>query len=74
MFDGQSTTSTRYEPHIAERVRALQDHYGLQADGLIGAETMALLMALQQAGPSSDDRRRERFRFCHATVKLHPCP
>ncbi|MBK6726979.1 MAG: AAA family ATPase [Xanthomonadales bacterium] len=50
-FDGQSVESARYDERAAVRVRALQERYGLHADGLIGAETMALLMALQPGGP-----------------------
>ncbi len=50
-FDGHAGESARYDEVAAERVRALQERYGLRGDGLIGAETMALLVALQQYGP-----------------------
>lgn len=40
-----------YDTGTSMRVRALQDRYGLRADGLIGPETMALLTALAAEGP-----------------------
>ena len=56
MFDQATVASpTRYGDDTAARVRRLQDHYGLRADGLVGPETMALLVALQRSGPHLSD-------------------
>ncbi|MBI2396285.1 MAG: AAA family ATPase [Xanthomonadales bacterium] len=41
----------RHDDAFAASVRTLQQRYGLIADGLIGPETMALLVALQRGGP-----------------------
>ncbi len=45
----------RYGDDTAARIRRLQDQYGLNADGLVGPETMALLIAFQPQGPRLSD-------------------
>ncbi len=45
----------RYGDDTTARIRRLQDHYGLNADGLVGPETMALLIAFQPHGPRLSD-------------------
>jgi general secretion pathway protein A len=44
-----------YDAETSNRVRALQDRFGLNVDGLVGPETMALLVALAPAGPRLSD-------------------
>ena len=55
-FDQASAVdATRYGDDTVERVRRLQAYFGLRADGLVGPETMAVLVALQRAGPKLSD-------------------
>jgi murein L,D-transpeptidase YcbB/YkuD len=58
IFDGTEADDVRrFDDDTAQRVRALQLHYGLGADGVVGPETLALLMALQSTGPRLSDGR-----------------
>ena len=63
IFDGEGAVDVRrFDDDTARRVHALQRHYGLGADGVVGPETLALLMAFQSAGPRlSDGRDPEAF-------------
>jgi len=55
LSDGVLNDSDRYDDRTAQRVLALQEGFGLRADGLVGPETMALLVALAPGGPHLDD-------------------
>lgn len=58
IFDGDDAVDVRrFDDATARRVHALQRHYGLGADGVVGPETLALLMALQPSGPHLSDGR-----------------
>jgi len=58
VFDGAEADDVRrFDNETAQRVHALQLHYGLGADGVVGPETLALLMALQPTGPRLSDGR-----------------
>ena len=60
-FDGhEATVPGRYAAETAERVRRLQAHYGLRPDGVVGPETLALLVALGTEGPRLSDRIDEK--------------
>ena len=52
-FDAvDATTSTpTFDAALEERVRKLQQSYGIKADGIIGPETLFALSALDDAGP-----------------------
>ncbi len=50
-FDGVATSSTTFDAALEERVRKLQQSYGIKADGIIGPETLFALSALDDAGP-----------------------
>jgi general secretion pathway protein A len=50
-FDGASTTSTTFDAALEERIRKLQQSYGIKADGIVGPETLFALSALDDAGP-----------------------
>lgn len=51
-FDGVTEArSETFHAGTAERVRRLQTYFGLPGDGLVGPETMALVMALSDRGP-----------------------
>lgn len=54
--DAIATDASRFDATTAERVRRLQAHYGLSADGLIGPATLAVLMAFQPVGPRLSDK------------------
>ena len=55
-FDGVDAAATdTYDAQTAERVRQLQTHYGLRPDGVVGPETLALLIALGTDGPRLSD-------------------
>jgi general secretion pathway protein A len=41
----------RYDPALAEQVRRLQAHYGLERDGVVGPATLLALMAEDGPGP-----------------------
>jgi general secretion pathway protein A len=60
-FDGRDAKAPgRYDADTAERVRQLQAHYGLRPDGVVGPETLALLVALGTEGPRLTDRIDEK--------------
>ena len=51
-FDGvEATTPEVFGPALEARVRALQQAFGIRADGIIGSETLFALSALDDAGP-----------------------
>jgi len=50
-FDGVDASPTTYDAALAERVRKLQQSYGIKADGIVGPETLFALSALDDAGP-----------------------
>ncbi len=52
-FDGGSGASVPavFDAPLEERVRKLQQAYGIRADGIIGPETLFALSALDDAGP-----------------------
>ena len=53
-FDNGATAKTRgnaFDADMEERVRKLQQAYGIKADGIIGPETLFALSALDDAGP-----------------------
>ncbi len=53
--DGVVNASDRYDETTAQRIRMLQERFGLHADGLVGPETMALVVALAPGGPRLSD-------------------
>ena len=50
-YDGTTASSTTFDAALEERVRQLQQGYGIKADGIIGPETLFALSALDDAGP-----------------------
>lgn len=46
-----ATGPRRYDAALAEQVRRLQAHYGLERDGVVGPATLLALMAEDGAGP-----------------------
>ena len=53
-FDNGAPAKTRgntFDADLEERVRKLQQAYGIKADGIIGPETLFALSALDDAGP-----------------------
>ncbi|WP_395680405.1 AAA family ATPase [Dokdonella sp.] len=50
-FDNTTTVATTFDAALEERVRKLQQSYGIKADGIIGPETLFALSALDDAGP-----------------------
>ncbi|MEO5560274.1 MAG: peptidoglycan-binding protein, partial [Dokdonella sp.] len=53
-FDNGINAKTRapaFDAELEERVRKLQQAYGIKADGIIGPETLFALSALDDAGP-----------------------
>ena len=53
-FDGAAATeppSAQFDAELETRVRNLQQRYGINADGIIGPETLFALSALDDAGP-----------------------
>jgi len=53
-FDGAAGAKSRtatFDAEVEERVRKLQQTYGIKADGIIGPETLFALSALDDAGP-----------------------
>jgi general secretion pathway protein A len=53
-FDGQRSAETGpayFDAALGQRVRKLQQAYGIQADGIVGPETLFALSALDDAGP-----------------------
>jgi general secretion pathway protein A len=54
-FDGGAGAKSRgnaaFDAELEERVRKLQQAYGIKADGIIGPETLFALSALDDAGP-----------------------
>jgi general secretion pathway protein A len=56
-FDGTTVEGVDhlFSATTTQRVRALQAHHGLRADGLVGPETLALLVALGKDGPRLSD-------------------
>ena len=50
-YDGTAASSTTFDATLEERVRKLQQGYGIRADGIIGPETLFALSALDDAGP-----------------------
>ena len=50
-FDGAGTADATFDATLEERVRKLQQSYGIKADGIIGPETLFALSALDDAGP-----------------------
>jgi general secretion pathway protein A len=50
-FDGAGTADATFDAALEERVRKLQQSYGIKADGIIGPETLFALSALDDAGP-----------------------
>jgi general secretion pathway protein A len=59
-FDGRHVEHAGYDLEASLRVRALQDQFGLAADGLIGPETMALLAAFAADGLRLDEHTQEQ--------------
>lgn len=55
-FDRETTLDpSRFTGETTLRIRRLQDRFGLLDDGIVGPETMALLIALQPGGPRLSD-------------------
>jgi general secretion pathway protein A len=50
-FDGTNAPGTTFDAAMEERVRKLQQAYGIKADGIVGPETLFALSALDDAGP-----------------------
>lgn len=52
-FDGGPAAASPavFTPEMEARVRALQEAYGIRADGIIGPETLFALSALEDSGP-----------------------
>ena len=53
-FDDGATAKSRnvaFDAELEERIRKLQQAYGIKADGIIGPETLFALSALDDAGP-----------------------
>jgi len=50
-FDNSNAKVATFDTALEERVRKLQQSYGIKADGIIGPETLFALSALDDAGP-----------------------
>ena len=48
---GSESGPAYFDAEMEERVRKLQLAYGIQADGIIGPETLFALSALDESGP-----------------------
>lgn len=49
---GVAAQPDRFDDETRRRVEQLQQHFGLRADGLVGPDTLALILAFQPAGPT----------------------
>ncbi len=55
LTDRDASDLNRFDDRTSRHVVTLQDRFGLRADGLVGPETMALMVALASGGPHLDD-------------------